>query len=52
MKEMTRDHIWPKSLGGDITTTACLECNTIKRDMKPIDFAIWFSNTASLVFNG
>lgn len=43
MREMTRDHVWPKSLGGEITTTACSECNTRKRDMKPIEFAIWWS---------
>jgi hypothetical protein len=45
MREMTRDHIWPKSLGGIITTTACYECNTKKKDKKPIEFAIWASET-------
>lgn len=43
MRDMTRDHVWPKSLGGEITTTACYECNTKKKDMKPIEWAIWFS---------
>lgn len=43
MKEMTRDHVWPKSLGGEITTTACYTCNTKKRDMLPIQWAIYFS---------
>ena len=43
MREQTRDHIWPKSLGGVITTTACSNCNTIKKDMRPIEFAIYWS---------
>ena len=43
MRESTRDHVWPKSLGGIITTTACEECNTKKADTKPIEFAIWWS---------
>ena len=43
MKDMTRDHTWPKSLGGEITTTACYDCNTRKRDMKPIQWALFFS---------
>jgi 5-methylcytosine-specific restriction endonuclease McrA len=45
MREMTRDHVYPKSLGGIITTTACYECNTQKKDVKPIEFAIWASET-------
>jgi 5-methylcytosine-specific restriction endonuclease McrA len=40
MKQMTRDHIYPKSLGGIITTTACYDCNVNKRDLKPIEFGI------------
>lgn len=52
MKDMTRDHVWPKSLGGVFTTTSCMECNTIKKNMKPIEFALWFTENASLVFNG
>jgi len=44
MKEMTRDHVWPKSLGGEITTTACYDCNTKKKDMKPIEWGLWLDN--------
>lgn len=43
MREMTRDHIYPKSLGGEITTTACYDCNTRKRDMLPIQWALFYS---------
>lgn len=43
MKQMTRDHVWPKSLGGEITTTACTTCNSRKGNMKPIEFAIFWS---------
>ena len=45
MRQMTRDHVWPKSLGGIITTTACYECNFKKKNVKPIDFAVWASQT-------
>ena len=40
MKQMTRDHIYPKSLGGIITTTACYSCNVNKKDLKPIEFGL------------
>jgi len=43
MRDMTRDHVWPKSLGGEITTTACYRCNTKKKDMKPIEWAEYYS---------
>ena len=43
MRDMTRDHVWPKSLDGKITTTACYTCNTKKKDLKPIEFAILWS---------
>lgn len=57
MRDMTRDHVWPKSLGGITTTTSCYPCNTMKKNMKPIEFAIWYSslyhkNYASLVSSG
>jgi hypothetical protein len=45
MRDMTRDHVWPKSLGGIITTTSCRDCNETKRDAKPIQWAIWSSET-------
>lgn len=47
MREMTRDHVYAKSQGGEITTTACYNCNTRKRDMKPIEFAVWWSETGN-----
>lgn len=43
VKQVTRDHVYPKSKGGIIKTPSCLNCNTIKEDMLPIEFAIWFS---------
>lgn len=43
VKEVTRDHVYPKSKGGIIKTPCCLNCNTIKEDMKPIEFALWFT---------
>ena len=45
MHDLTRDHSYPKSLGGIITTTACYECNTKKKNMKPIEWAVWASET-------
>jgi 5-methylcytosine-specific restriction endonuclease McrA len=48
-KYLTRDHVWPKCLGGQIKTPACLSCNTIKGDMKPIDWAI-FSTDVGIAF--
>lgn len=45
MYDLTRDHVVPKSRGGVITTTSCYECNTKKKDMMPIEFAIWASET-------
>ena len=60
-KYITSDHVWPKSLGGSLRAPACDECNRLKADMKPIEFALWFSETgralagqesAPLVFNG
>jgi 5-methylcytosine-specific restriction endonuclease McrA len=41
MKQMTRDHIYPKSLGGIVTTTACYDCNREKKDLKPIEYGLW-----------
>lgn len=40
MRDSTRDHVYPKSLGGIITTTACYTCNTKKKNMLPVDWAI------------
>lgn len=42
-KKITRDHVYPKSKGGLIKSPACKNCNEDKADMKPIEFAIWFS---------
>lgn len=44
-KELTRDHVWPKSLGGFIKAPACQPCNTVKEDMKPIEFAMYATDT-------
>lgn len=40
MRDATRDHTWPKSLGGEFTSVACERCNTTKRNMRPIEWAI------------
>lgn len=48
-REITRDHSWPKSLGGVITTPSCDSCNTIKRNTKPIQWAIE-SSSSGLAF--
>jgi len=40
---VTRDHTYPKSQGGMIKTPCCINCNIIKEDMRPIEFAIWYS---------
>lgn len=42
-KNLTRDHVYPKSKGGIVKTPCCLQCNIRKEDMKPIEFAVWFS---------
>lgn len=39
-KKLTRDHVYPKSLGGQIKTPSCLQCNIDKDNMKPIEWAI------------
>ena len=44
-KEVTRDHVYPKSRGGIIKTPCCIDCNIIKEDMKPIEFAVWYSKS-------
>lgn len=41
VKQVTRDHVYPKSKGGIIKTPCCLSCNEMKEDMKPIEFALW-----------
>ena len=42
-KTITRDHVYPKSRGGVLTTPACYRCNTLKADMLPIDWAVFNS---------
>lgn len=42
-KEITRDHVYPKSKGGIFTTPACYPCNERKSNMLPIDWAIRLS---------
>jgi hypothetical protein len=44
-KSITKDHVYPKSKGGEIKTPACMNCNIVKEDMKPIDFAIFAFKT-------
>lgn len=40
-RQLTRDHIYPKSLGGIITTPCCRPCNEAKINMTPIQWAIF-----------
>lgn len=40
-RDITRDHVYPKSKGGTIKAPACEKCNTRKKDMKPIEWAIY-----------
>lgn len=37
----TRDHVHPKSKGGRSTVMACYECNQIKGDMLPTEWAVF-----------
>jgi Pyruvate/2-oxoacid:ferredoxin oxidoreductase delta subunit len=39
-REITRDHVYPKSKGGIIKTPSCEPCNIEKEDMLPIAWAI------------
>ncbi len=40
-KELTRDHVYPKSKGGIIKAPACEPCNIAKQDMYPIQWALY-----------
>lgn len=41
---ITRDHVYPKSKGGQFTTPACYPCNEIKSNKLPIEWAIFMSS--------
>lgn len=43
---ITRDHVYPKSKGGQFTTPACYPCNETKANTLPIEWAIIMSNAA------
>lgn len=38
-KQISRDHIYPKSRGGTMTTPSCYQCNERKANLLPIDWA-------------
>ena len=40
-RKVTKDHVYPKSLGGYIKTPCCLACNIYKADRKPIEWAVF-----------
>jgi len=40
-KEITEDHIYPRSLGGSVITSACNNCNQLKGNKLPIDWAVF-----------
>lgn len=42
-RQMTRDHVYPKSLGGVITTPCCRPCNEAKQNKHPIEWAIYYT---------
>lgn len=44
---ITRDHVYPKSRGGEVTTPACYECNERKANKLPIVWALEFSMSES-----
>lgn len=40
-REITRDHVYPKSKGGFSTAPACRPCNEAKTDLRPIEWALY-----------
>jgi hypothetical protein len=40
-KDVTRDHVYPKSKGGVIKAPCCINCNIVKEDKKPIEWALF-----------
>jgi 5-methylcytosine-specific restriction endonuclease McrA len=40
-KEVTRDHVYPRSKGGYSTAPACRPCNEAKIDLRPIEWAVY-----------
>ena len=34
----TKDHFWPKSLGGRLKVCCCKNCNALKRNLTPNEF--------------
>jgi hypothetical protein len=43
-KRLSRDHVYPKSKGGPATTPSCYPCNETKKDMLPIEWAVFAYN--------
>lgn len=39
-KYLSRDHVYPKSKGGNVTTACCAECNEKKKNMLPLEWAL------------
>lgn len=39
-RQITRDHVFPKSRGGVFTTPACYSCNEKKANKLPIEWAL------------
>jgi len=40
-REITRDHVYPRSKGGFSTAPACRPCNEAKTDLRPIEWALY-----------
>lgn len=45
MEMITRDHIYPKSLEGTHTTPSCNPCNIAKENKRPIEWALFATET-------
>jgi Zn-finger protein len=37
----TKDHFWPKSLGGRLCVVSCANCNRMKGNFTPVGFVIY-----------
>ncbi len=40
----TKDHFFPKSLGGRLSVRCCSECNSLKGDKTPLQFIAFLRN--------
>lgn len=50
-KNITRDHVYPKSKGGILKTPSCGPCNQAKEDMLPIEWALYAMEYGLDIYN-